>query len=136
MPKISGTTPDVTAWSNRSCTVTMRQVTCKREAPRSDEDIGGVSAMGTPMLNRVNPLAFPMGRQASGTQALQAAEVGDGTGVVEGYALDVRRWIECCDGAPPPARARYHVQRVACPGWHQRPRILPNPGTRQILRMW
>ena len=50
MPKISGTTPDVIAWSDQSCTVILQQVTCKREAPQSDGDTGEVSAMGTPML--------------------------------------------------------------------------------------
>ncbi|GMN31989.1 hypothetical protein TIFTF001_003491 [Ficus carica] len=39
-----------------TCTVALRWVTCKREAPRSDGDTGGVSAMGTPMLKSVKAL--------------------------------------------------------------------------------
>ncbi|GMN54878.1 hypothetical protein TIFTF001_024004 [Ficus carica] len=35
------TTPNVIAWSDRSCTVSLRLVTCKREVPQSDGDIGG-----------------------------------------------------------------------------------------------
>ncbi|GMN29530.1 hypothetical protein TIFTF001_002463 [Ficus carica] len=56
MSNISGITPDVIAWLDRSCTVTLRRVTCKREAPRSDGDIGGVSVTGTPMLKSVMAL--------------------------------------------------------------------------------
>ncbi|GMN40332.1 hypothetical protein TIFTF001_009556 [Ficus carica] len=56
MPKISGTTSDVIAWSDQSCTVTLRRVTCKREAPRSDGDTGGVSATGTSILKSVRVL--------------------------------------------------------------------------------
>ncbi|GMN49570.1 hypothetical protein TIFTF001_018745 [Ficus carica] len=53
MPKIFGTTPDVIAWSDRSCTVTLRQVICKREAPQSDGNTGGVSVIGSLMLKSV-----------------------------------------------------------------------------------
>ncbi|GMN57058.1 hypothetical protein TIFTF001_026178 [Ficus carica] len=56
MSKISGTTPDVIVWSNRSCTITLRRVTYKREAPQSDGDIGMVSVTGTPMLKSVTVL--------------------------------------------------------------------------------
>ncbi|GMN46543.1 hypothetical protein TIFTF001_015730 [Ficus carica] len=57
MPKIYSTTPDMIAWSDRSCTVTLRRVTYKREAPRSDGDTGGVSATRTSMLKSMR--AFP-----------------------------------------------------------------------------
>ncbi|GMN46077.1 hypothetical protein TIFTF001_015261 [Ficus carica] len=52
MPKISGTTSDVIARSDRSCIVTLWRVTCKREAPRSDGDTGGASVIDTRMLKR------------------------------------------------------------------------------------
>ncbi|GMN42446.1 hypothetical protein TIFTF001_011658 [Ficus carica] len=38
-----------------SCTVTLRRVTCKREALRSDGDTGGVSATSTPILKSEFP---------------------------------------------------------------------------------
>ncbi|GMN23325.1 hypothetical protein TIFTF001_000079 [Ficus carica] len=131
MPKISGTTPDVIALSDQSCTVTLRLVTCKREVPRSNGDTGGVSATSTPILKSVmtlmskwkgrvltmnycpylnrwaNPLFIDVirGLGCSGDpirlnsecsrrcQSEQAANIGDGTGVVTSGALGVRQRI-------------------------------------------
>ncbi|GMN47573.1 hypothetical protein TIFTF001_016751 [Ficus carica] len=150
MPKIFGTTPDVVAWSDRSCTVTLRRVTCKKgkhlEVMR--RPVG--SATGTPMLKRsprarafgwpgwVDPLVFPTGRQASGAQALQpqseqATEVGDVIGTIAGHASDVRRWIECCDRVSPPAQAEFRMRGVACPGQQHHLRILTNLGVRTLF---
>ncbi|GMN60299.1 hypothetical protein TIFTF001_029389 [Ficus carica] len=56
MPKFFGTTLDVIAWPDQSCKVTLRRVTCKREAPRSDADTGGVSVIGITMLKSVRVL--------------------------------------------------------------------------------
>ncbi|GMN61934.1 hypothetical protein TIFTF001_031018 [Ficus carica] len=36
-----------------TCTVTLRLITCKMEAPQSDRDTSGVSATGTLMLKSV-----------------------------------------------------------------------------------
>ncbi|GMN61498.1 hypothetical protein TIFTF001_030585 [Ficus carica] len=91
--------------------VTLRLVTYKREAPRSDGDTSGMSVTGTPILKSVMVL---MSKQEP--QSELAAKVGDGIGTAVGYASDVRRRIECCDRAPPQARAGYHVRGTAYPG--------------------
>ncbi|GMN60808.1 hypothetical protein TIFTF001_029906 [Ficus carica] len=68
-----------------TCTVTLRWVTCKRDAPRSDGDASGVSATDTPMLKSAREL---MSKQRG---RVLVAEVGDVTGAVAGYASVVRR---------------------------------------------
>ncbi|GMN49356.1 hypothetical protein TIFTF001_018530 [Ficus carica] len=74
MSKIFDTTPDEIAWFDRSCTVTLRPVTCKREAPRSDGDTGRVFATGTLILKSV------MAQQQATCQMS-----GDGFSVVTGH---------------------------------------------------
>ena len=56
MPKISNTILNVIVWSVQSCTITLRLVTCKKKAPRSDGDIDEASVMGIPMLKSVMTL--------------------------------------------------------------------------------
>ena len=53
MMKISDTTSDVIAQLDRSCTVTLHLITCKKEAPRNDEGTGEMSVKGALILKSV-----------------------------------------------------------------------------------
>ncbi|GMN58631.1 hypothetical protein TIFTF001_027731 [Ficus carica] len=118
MLKIFGTTPDVIAWCDRSCTVTLRRVTCEKEAPGSDGDTSGVSAMGTLMLKSVRTLSAgsgdPIGLNSKCSRRIdmlqprseEATNIGNGIGAATSGASGIRGRIECCDRAPPSARMR------------------------------
>ncbi|GMN45360.1 hypothetical protein TIFTF001_014555 [Ficus carica] len=117
MPKISGTTPDVIAWPDRSCTVTLRRVTYKREAPRSDGDTGGVSVTSTPILKRSSRTGYSgdsIGLNSEFSRQVDMLQVHKHRvsnrpiprvhGTTTSGASGVGRQIECCDRVPPSAR--------------------------------
>ncbi|GMN35761.1 hypothetical protein TIFTF001_005516 [Ficus carica] len=119
MPKISGTTPDVIAWSDRSCTVTLRLVTCKREKHlKVMGTLVGYLSRAFRCLNAFRELGRsgdPIELNSECSQRVDMLQVHRHCvsnrrmlrvhGTIAGYASDVRRRIECCDMTPPSARA-------------------------------
>ncbi|GMN39718.1 hypothetical protein TIFTF001_008944 [Ficus carica] len=133
--------------------VSLRRVTCKREAPRSDGDTDGVSATGTPMLKLVRELMSKhrgrvlarknVGSSAPGGQlGLTGGQLGLRYANVVcpiswrhvsmvwcqgtlGYATaGINGWGRCR------SYAWYHVRGANCPKQPRRPRVLSNPGGR------
>ena len=65
MPKIFDTTPDGITWRDQPCTVMLRLVARKREAPQSK---GDTSIKGTPMLKSVRGTDVQAKKQSFGKE--------------------------------------------------------------------